>query len=42
VQTKQPLEEVKKKPVIPMIKTGGLGLSTLVKENGLTAEEEAV
>lgn len=39
-QTDKPANPVQKKaPVIPMLITGNLGLSTLVKENGMTAEE---
>jgi len=30
---------VKKVPFIPELKVGGLGLSTLLKENGKSAEE---
>jgi hypothetical protein len=33
---------ISKKPFIPMLKTATLGLSTIVKENGLTAEEQSV
>ena len=39
-KTDKPTMPVQKKaPVIPMLKTGNLGLSTLTKENGMTAEE---
>ena len=39
-KTDKPAMPVQKKaPVIPMLKTGNLGLSTLTKENGMTAEE---
>ena len=31
--------KAKKKPFIPSLKTGSLGLSTLMKENGKTQEE---
>ncbi len=34
-----PSEAVKKAPFIPALKVGGLGLSTLIKENGKTQEE---
>lgn len=34
-----PSNPVHKKPVIPMLKTGGLGFSTIIKEGGKTQEE---
>ena len=38
-QAAPPVQQTAKKPIIPMLNTGGLGFSTLVKEGGKTQEE---
>lgn len=37
-----PPQNLVKKPFVPMLKVGGLGMSTLKKEGGVTQEEQDV